>query len=178
MSAVHFLNLTRGLECRRHVVEPRFLRIQSTWCEQKRWADVLAAATPDLLYRWAVGDEVTVHDVSERDRVTRACWQGLVWLRFCAEMTWSDQDPTVVTTPRGRGGAVVSGYFVEQYGNLPVRLVHGVRYFGQFWTGRPLAFRVCDGQRTHTYEAATGTVPSTAAVGRDHPLGLVVGGAR
>jgi len=94
---VHYANLTNGLHCPHldleHVPNLRIVRIQSTWCEQKRWGDVLLTAGADLLYQLARGETCVVHDVSERPRESRACWQGLSWLRYALAVAWGLPEP-------------------------------------------------------------------------------------
>ncbi|GAA3832383.1 hypothetical protein GCM10022226_62010 [Sphaerisporangium flaviroseum] len=138
---IHYLNLSRGLLCAPHVEQPRFLRLQSTWCEQKRWADVLWTLSPDFYYTLAIGQALTVHDVSERPRVTRACWQGLAWVRFaCARLWGTDRGPAP-----GRSGMDMSPYFTRELNALDRRVCRYVTYFGQFHAGRPLDIQLCHG---------------------------------
>jgi len=137
--SVDFLNLSNGLQCCA-VTEPHFLRIQSTWCEQKLWHDVLATVGPDFLYHLATADRLRVHDVSERQRVTRALWQGLPWVRYAATRLWGlDPEPVL-----SRSGMDVTHYFRESFATLPARLVKQVRYFGQYLTvDGPAEVEVC-----------------------------------
>ncbi|MEV0237831.1 hypothetical protein [Nonomuraea sp. NPDC050786] len=137
---VHYLNLTRGLLCSHHVDQPRYLRLQSTWCEQKRWADILWTIGPDFYQHLAAGP-VTVHDVSERPRATRACWQGLAWVRYACERLWSaPTTPAIV-----RNGHDMTAYFDRQLDNLDDRVKKHVRYFWQFHRGQALRVSVCTG---------------------------------
>lgn len=127
--SVHFVNLTNGLDCTPR--EPHFTRIQSTWCEQKRWSDVLATAGADLLFHLATNDTIIVHDRSERGRITRALWQGVPWVRYACARAW-DHDPGRV---RVRNGVDVTSYFAGAYDNLNPRVVRQVSYFAKWSTG-------------------------------------------
>ncbi|MDA1359783.1 hypothetical protein O1R50_09125 [Glycomyces luteolus] len=85
-TAEHYRNLTRGLLC--GPSGSKVLRIQSTHCEQKLWAQLLWQIPDQLLWDLACGRTVIVHDQSERDRETRAMWQGLQLVRIVTETSW------------------------------------------------------------------------------------------
>lgn len=144
-AGVHYLNLSRGQLCAGHVPNPHFLRLQSTWCEQKRWADILWTLGPDFYINLARGP-VTVHDVSERPRTTRACWQGLVWVRFACERLWEGPEHPAI----GRNGQDMTPYFTGELGRLDDRVRTFVRYFRSHYQGRPLSLDVCSGLSTQT----------------------------
>lgn len=127
-SPVHYRNLTRGLLCDCAIPESRVIRLQSTWCEQKRWNDILTHLGADLYYNLAIGRTCIVHDVSEKDRETRACWQGLAWVRFVTQQLWyGEAEPVFV-----RRGFNATDYFTEQLRCLDERTVRAVTYFRQF----------------------------------------------
>lgn len=147
----HFVNLSNGLACCQPP-NPHFLRIQSTWCEQKLWADVLASVGPDFLYHLATANEIVVHDVSERRRVPRALWQGLPWVRYASERAWGF-DPKPILS---RSGMDVTRYFLEAYATLPRRTIKQVAYFGKYATTAPASVTVCD------WPLRTGTIWSAA----------------
>ncbi|GAA1624029.1 hypothetical protein GCM10009733_020840 [Nonomuraea maheshkhaliensis] len=151
---VHYLNLTRGLLCAPHVPNPRYLRLQSTWCEQKRWADVLWTLGPDFYQHLASGP-VTVHDVSERPRTTRACWQGLAWVRFACERLWdASANPAIV-----RSGHDMTAYFARELTRLDDRVTKFVRYFGRSYEGRPLSITICPGDPAMVRQASADAAP-------------------
>ncbi|WP_280465968.1 hypothetical protein [Nocardia brasiliensis] len=115
MSSMHFVNLTRGKFCP-HIVglDVHYCRIQSTSCEQKRWEDVIRDAGPDLLMAMATGKRIIVHDVSERNRETRAMWQGLAFLKRAAETVWGLEHTPIA----GRGGLSMEHYFDDEIRRL------------------------------------------------------------
>ncbi|PPJ36451.1 hypothetical protein C5E45_20620 [Nocardia nova] len=126
---LHFANLSRGLLCEHlHSIDPssmRFCRIQSTSCQQKRWSDIVTGAGPELLMALARGVPVRVHDVSERNRETRAMWQGVAFLRRACETVWG-----LPTTPvLGRGGASMQAHFDHAIRNLAARDRRQIRYY-------------------------------------------------
>lgn len=138
MNEVHYANLTRGLLC--PFTATRFCRIQSTHCEQKQWGRVLHGAGPDLLMHLALGIEVVVHDRSERDRPTRAQWQGLEWLRIACSLAWGSSHSPV----RGRGGVAMTCYLEQMWRDLPRPDQRYVTYYGRYSRGRPVQVRGCD----------------------------------
>jgi hypothetical protein len=144
-----FVNLTNGLQCC-PLAEPHFLRIQSTWCEQKRFADVLWTVGPDFLYHLATETSLTVHDVSEKRRVTRAIWQGIPWIRYVCQRTWGlDEAPAI-----GRNGQSMTHHFRRVYAELPQRVVKHTAYFGKFSRGSVAEVNACDFGRRATYRGA------------------------
>lgn len=129
MADLHFANLSRGLLCEHlgdvAITDIRYCRIQSTSCEQKRWGDVIAGAGPELLMAMAQGMQIHVHDVSERNRETRAMWQGLAFLRRACETLWH-LEPTPVV---GRGGLLMQDYFDHAIRNLSTHDRRQIRHF-------------------------------------------------
>lgn len=139
----HFLNLSNGLACAQHIDgPPHYTRIQSTLCEAKRWDLVLAQAGDDLLYHLATGADVTVHDESERDRQTRAMWQGLEFIRYSAERAWG-LEPRKVWS---RNGMNVTAYAAQSYDGVPDRIKDMVRYHRKYVTVEQVTYSVCDGK--------------------------------
>lgn len=139
MTAVHYLNLSRGTLLAANVSERyqvlpselRVCRIQSTACEQKRWAYVLDSLNDDLLYNLALGNRVYVHDVSEKPRVTRALWQGLPWIRHVLYRRWLTLE-TETWIYRGGRGVNVTAYFDRVARALPRGTKRRVDYFRRF----------------------------------------------
>lgn len=139
MTTVHYLNLTRGLALAAHVSERyqilpselRVCRIQSTACEQKRWAYILDSLSDDVLYNLALGNRVYVHDASEKPRVTRALWQGIPWIRHVLYRRWlAIESPTWVY--RNGRGVNVTAYFDCAARALPRGTKRRVDYFRRF----------------------------------------------
>lgn len=143
---VHYINLTNGLHCphgsylNRTLTPYSYVRIQSTACEQKRWDDVVFGAGPDLFMMLARGASIIVHDKSEKERETRAMWQGLRWCQYVAERTWG----LPVMPILGRGGKSMQQYFDQQY-HILSKGVKFVAYFGRFLDTDQLYLRSCYG---------------------------------
>lgn len=126
MATIEFANLSRGLLCAPD--DARIMRLQSTWCEQKEWDKVLMTTSPELYYRLAQGDEIIVHDLSEKQRETRAQWQGLSWIRVATSLAWYEVTPVEFA----RNGMNVTSYWVKQFGKLDRKTKRYVRRFAEW----------------------------------------------
>lgn len=139
MTDAHYLNLSRGLllaadVSERYQVLPselRVCRIQSTACEQKRWAYVLDSLNDDLLYNLALGNRVYVHDVSEKPRRTRALWQGIPWIRHVLYRRWLGVETPAILHRHGKLIDVTT-YFDRAARALPRTTKRRVDYFRRF----------------------------------------------
>lgn len=157
---IHFINLSRGFLCPHaaHLETPHFTRIQSTHCEQKRWDLVIFGAGPDLLYNLATGERCIVHDCSEKDRETRACWQGLAWLRLACSVRWGrDVAPAVV-----RNGQDASEYFRAALARMPKTVLNHLDHFSKWSVAKPLLLESCQStvvRRTTEAESAEEVSP-------------------
>lgn len=109
---LHYANLTNGVICAPE--GSAFTRIPSTWCEQKLWSKVLYGVGPDILAVAAAGRTVVVHDQSERQRQTRAQWQGLSWIRYACSVAWGLEEPEECS----RNGWDVTPYWRRMYASL------------------------------------------------------------
>lgn len=122
--STHYANLTNGVICA--PANANLTRIPSTWCEQKRWSKVLYGAGADLLATLASGYTCVVHDQSEKQRATRAQWQGLSWLRYACSMAWQLGEPVEYS----RNGMDVTGYWRGLWLGLPAADRSWLEYFG------------------------------------------------
>lgn len=122
---IEFANLTNGVACA--PPDARVSRIQSTWCEQKLWEDVLWTVPAELYYHAGQGRLVVVHDQSERVRATRAQWQGLSLVRHVCRRAWGL--PRLPEPARRDGGTNMSPYWDGVYEGLSERVKRYVRYF-------------------------------------------------
>ena len=127
----HFRNLSRGLLCPCLTPYCHLIRIQSTRCEQKDWERIIHEAGAELLYTVAKGNIAVVHDVSERDRETRACWQGLSWLRYATFRAWYEAHEAV-PEEKSRGGHPLNPYWETQWALLSRPTRHLLRYYKQY----------------------------------------------
>lgn len=132
---MEFYNLSRGSLCLVDQVraganpgdKAGFLRLPSTWCEQKLWYRILESLSTEF-YIAASGWEVVVHDRSEKARRTRAQWQGLSWVRYALNRRWHGTETVEVS----RNGMVVSPYWDHIYRNMPKRTKNLLDYYGSF----------------------------------------------
>ena len=160
MITTHWINLTNGLQAIRDygLTDWRALRLQSTWCEQKRWEDVLASVPDEMLLRLALGQECRVYDYGARKFQSRACWQGLEWVRYALTRRWTGE----LLQPVGRA-ATMAGYLDQQYLRLGDRCRRRLDYFATAAgsPGRPVLTAVCgptdrDGDREWLFGALRG----------------------
>ena len=123
-----YLNLTNGL-----IYEDKksnYIRIQSTACEQKRWDFIIQDLDNDFLYRLATGEKCIIYDKSEKDRIPRAMWQGVEWIKFVLWQRWYG----IAYTPIMRNGDNCTLYFKHVFMNLDKRTFQKVDYFRKFVT--------------------------------------------
>jgi hypothetical protein len=125
----NFCNLTNGLLAidLYKLTDYRYIRIQSTWCEQKHWGDILWTLSDDFLMAAAKGEICYVFDFSEKRKSTRAVWQGLEWIKFVLFKRWYG----ITYVPEGRA-KTAGKYFEEQYKKLPKKVKNRIDYYGKF----------------------------------------------
>lgn len=140
----HYANLTNGLDCPHLDVIPEwgYTRIQSTHCEAKRWDLVLYGAGPDMLMHMARGHTIVVHDKSERERETRAMWQGLTFVRLAAQRAWN-AGPLPLTHSITRGGDSLFYYLYDQYNKLDKSAQRYIQYYKKFVSTETLRVESC-----------------------------------
>jgi hypothetical protein len=131
MSRVHYVNLSSGIEwvpvLLAEGADVRYVRIQSTWCEQKRWGDILLQLGDDFLMNLALGRRCVVYDAS-KSPPSRALWQGVPWVRFALTARWFGRVEPVLM----RNGIECSGYFGECLVGLDRKVKRKVDYFRKF----------------------------------------------
>ena len=128
----NFINLSNGIEAvgEYGLEDYRFMRIQSTWCEQKRWDDILMTLSDDFLMHAAQGVECVVYDYGARKPVPRAIYQGLEFVKYVLLKRWEG----VEYKPVGRCKSARS-YFGEEYLKLQERTKTRLDYFGKYKRG-------------------------------------------
>jgi len=115
----HYINLSRGVYCPHFDVlwnretPYNWVRIQSTQCEQKLWAEILRTLGPQFYMDAAQGTTIVLHDQSEKNRETRAMRQGLSWIRYALDATWFGKE-----TQSFVRGHDVTAYWRHTYRNL------------------------------------------------------------
>lgn len=130
----HLTNLSRGLlsHC---LAEPGdatcTVRIPSTWCEQKKWNDILVTLPPQMWILMSLSVPLVMHDVSEKPRETRAVWQGLSWIRFAVNCAWD----LPVGKEISRSRMNVNPYWAKVFHELPTSTRNLLRYYLNFYRG-------------------------------------------
>lgn len=135
MQEIHFVNLTEGLRAiaEHGLVAPHYLRIQSTWCEQKRWRDVLWAVSDDFYMNVALGRACFIYDYSAKGMVPRSIWQGLAWVQYC----WQRRLRGIVRPALLGRSAKCDRYFAEEYAKLDRRTLGRLDYYRRFMVNAP-----------------------------------------
>lgn len=131
----HFINLSNGIEAIGEyglsIDDIRFIRIQSTACEQKRWKEIINDLSPDFLISVSIGHHVRVYDYGAKKDIPRAIWQGIEWVKYVLFKRWAGEK----YQPIGRAKSM-AGYFEEQYFKLDRRTKKKLDYYGKFFQGK------------------------------------------
>ena len=134
MVTKHYVNLSQGLRAilQYDLKDYRYIHIQSTWCEQKRWADILMTLSDDFLMNVALGHRCIIYDYGARKKIPRAVWQGLEWVKFVLHRVWHGKTYEV----EGRLNKSAQQYFEEQYKLLPEKVKNRIKYFKKYTVGK------------------------------------------
>lgn len=85
----NYINLTNGVEAIPKLQDDyRFIRIQSTICEQKLWDRLIQELDYDFLMNLALGHECVVYDFGARKPIPRAVYQGLEFAKYVLNRRW------------------------------------------------------------------------------------------
>ena len=139
----HFINLTNGIEALDKLPPDlqnnvNFVRIQSSKCEANDFYGILQDVDHNLLFHLATGAECVVYDFGSRgsqwpgaedQKVPRAIWWGLEWIRYALTRTWKLPDGGAPPTLRGYN---VRSLFDEKLGRLPKPLYKKLKYYRKF----------------------------------------------
>ena len=135
----HFVNLTNGIELlpwmrQAGLPEPCYMRLESTACEQQRYAHILDTLDASLAMSLAMGSACVVYDCGSRDGkhgVPRALWYGTEFIKYALHSLWF---PELGAT---RPSAVLRGYNVAAHwdtvlSGLPDSTKKRVRYYAPY----------------------------------------------
>lgn len=90
----NYINLTNGIEAIPMLKfwneDYRFIRIQSTICEQKNWDRLIQELDYDFLMNLALGHKCVVYDFGARKSIPRAVYQGLELVKYVLNRRWLD----------------------------------------------------------------------------------------
>ena len=138
----HWANLGMGLQCPCPKPRLHVTRLQSTRCKQKQWGQLIHDAGPELLFALASGHICIVHDVDAKLQESRACWQGLSFLRYACWKAWNPEIPPPLETSRVK--QPLNGYWEQEWRKLPRSTRRWLRYFKQYHKpGTGLYLRSC-----------------------------------
>lgn len=134
MPTINYINLTNGIEAIPNIKgDYRYIRIQSTACEQHLWDRILQDLDYDFLMNLAVGNECIVYDYGANKPISRALYQGLLFVEYVLYKHWIgiEYSPKV---KRGENseGIDCSRYFDNAYRNLDKRTIMKLNYFKTF----------------------------------------------
>jgi len=129
---MNFVNLTNGIQAIQDhgLIDYRYIRIQSTACEQKRWGYILDSLSDDFMMYAAFGSECVVYDYGANKETPRAIWQGLEWIKFAMFMRWHGVEYLPI-----RRAFPCREYFSEQYKNLSKPTISRLDYFKRYLNG-------------------------------------------
>ncbi len=124
-----FINLSNGIQAIKdyQLENYRFIRLQSTACEQKRWGYIIENISDEFLLRLALGEKCTIFDYSNKRQIPRSIWQGLEWVKFALCFNWFCE----IYQPIGRVSSS-QNYFLSQYQRLPRRITTKLRYYRKY----------------------------------------------
>ena len=125
-----YINLTNGIEYLKNIdFKPKFIRIQSTKCEQKDWNFIIEDLDYQFLFDLALGKPVTVIDYSAKKEETRAVYQGVSWIKYVLNRYWLDKHETPFVK-----NCNVLDYYNSMYNLLSERSKKKLDYVKKFLT--------------------------------------------
>lgn len=135
---INYINLTNGIEAIPYLpVGYRFIRIQSTLCEQKNWNRLIQELDYDFLMNVAIGNECTIYDYGARKPIARAIYQGVEFIKYVLYKRWLDQE-YLTDINKGNKDHIrrdCNSYFESCYKNLDDRTKKKLDYFKPYIVG-------------------------------------------
>ena len=129
---VCYINLTNGIEAIPDLqgTDYRFLRIQSTMCEQHNWDRILQDLDYDFLMNVALGNEVVVYDFGAGRPIPKSVYQGLEFIKYVLHKRWLGQEylTDINKSPGSPIRCDCNSYFESCYKNLERRSIAKVDY--------------------------------------------------
>jgi len=125
----HYINLTNGIEFIPSLqgVEYRFIRIQSTACEQKRWDNIIQDLDVDFMFNLAIGETCIVYDMGDNKPISRAVYQGLSWINYALSKNWLGLELSSIVR-----GNDATAYFKQVYRTIEPKTRARMEYFRKF----------------------------------------------
>lgn len=137
---LNYINLTNGIEAIPNMLNMnyRFIRIQSTLCEQKNWDRILQDLDYDFLMNIALGNEIVVYDFGAKKPIPKSIYLGLQFIKYVLYKRWLNQEykTRVNRTDSEPIRKDCNSYFESCYKNLDRRTKNKLDYFKPYVTGK------------------------------------------
>lgn len=133
-----YINLTNGIEALPRLTgDIRFIRIQSTHCEQKLWSQLILDLDYDFLMNVALGYECVIYDFGAKKPIPRALYQGVEFIKYALHMRWLKQlyQPRISRSGCKENGHKCEEYFNQCYQDLSDKAKKKLDYFMPFVAG-------------------------------------------
>lgn len=128
---VNYLNLTNGLEYMSEIkkfgFDFKFVRIQSTYCEQKLFDRLIQDLDYNFLFDIAQGNIIRIYDTSRNKKQSRALYQGVEFIKYVLNRRWLNKDNKAYVK-----GMNVTDYFEVKYNSLSVVTKKKLDYVKKF----------------------------------------------
>lgn len=125
---MNYINLASGLEYLDILHDVKFIRVQSTLCEQKQWSRIIEDLDYDFLINLAQGEKIYVYDTSRNKKVSRALFQGLEFVRYAINRRWFGNTEVKAYVKSND----VTEYFAQEYAMLSERAKKKLDYIKKF----------------------------------------------
>ena len=136
---INYVNLTNGIEALPMLPNGyRFIRIQSTICEQKLWDRLIQDLDYDFLMNAALGNECIVYDYGARKPIPRAAYQGIEFVKYTLYKRWLNKE-YLTDCNRSKGEHIrkdCNSYFESCYKDLDNRTKKKLDYFKPYTKGK------------------------------------------
>jgi len=103
-----------------------FIRIQSNFCKQNKWEDILNDLDADFLFNLAIGNCCIVLDYGKGGN-SRAIYQGVEWIRYCIERIWFERLVSVHFKKMN-----VTLQMEEEFRLLSDKIINKLKYYKKF----------------------------------------------
>lgn len=129
---INYVNLTNGMEALPVLKDGyRFIRIQSTLCEQKLWNQLIQELDYDFLFNIAIGREVVIYDYGAKKPISRALYQGVEFIKYVLNKRWLgiEYESDVSRTYKEHIRKDCNSYFESCYKSLDRKTKRKLDYF-------------------------------------------------
>lgn len=142
MRTVRYINIANGIELLDDKLlgpefgvlksEVRFIRIQSTWCEQHHWSRLVEGVSDDLLLNLALGNMCIVYDTSRKNtKPSKALRMGIRFISWCCLRLWYNTEYLYHEGLALKDDGL-DRYFQRTYNNLSRTAKRKLKYYRKF----------------------------------------------